>query len=166
MPSLPGSRGCQGSPRPSWGSGQSRGECSQGHAPTPQGIRRPGTRDRTARAGLRVLTEVCQQVSGAAEPGSPAQQGAFWLGSRFPHSAEPGIRDGAQRANRVSHHQPQDPGPTTDSERGHPARWGSSGNQGREAIHLLGGCLRNVQRQRPLRPRLPGSCKEAGQVIL
>lgn len=38
-------------------------------------------------------------------------------------------------------------------------------SQGREAIHLLRGCLGDIQRQGPLGLRLPGSCKEVGQVI-
>lgn len=41
-PSLPGSRGCPGSRRQPCGSRQSRGECSHGHAPTPQGDPAPG----------------------------------------------------------------------------------------------------------------------------
>lgn len=54
------------------------------------------------KAGLRLLTEACRQVLGAAEPGSPAPEGAFWPGSRSPHSAEPGARGGAQRADPES----------------------------------------------------------------
>ena len=53
-------------------------------------------------AGLKLLTEACQQVSGAVGPGSPAAPGAFWPGSRSPHSAEPGTRGGAQRADPES----------------------------------------------------------------
>ena len=42
--------------------------------------------------------------------------------------------------------------------------WGVPG-QGTEVSHLRGGGLRNVQGQRPLRLRLPSSCKEVGQGI-
>lgn len=43
--------------------------------------------------------------------------------------------------------------------------WSGVPGQGTEVSHLLGGGLGNVQGQRPLRLRLPSSCKEVGQGI-
>lgn len=67
--------------------------------PSPNGARGLRTRNVIVKAGLRLLTEACRQVLGAAGPGSPAPEGAFWPGSRSPHSAEPEARGGAQKAN-------------------------------------------------------------------
>lgn len=70
--------------------------------PSPKGTRGLATRNVIVKAGLRLLTEACRQVLGAAGPGSPPPEGAFWPGSRSPHSAEPGARGEAQRANPES----------------------------------------------------------------
>lgn len=123
-----------------------------------------GTRDVTVRASLRLLTEVCLRVSEATGPGSRAAQGAFWPGSGSQHSAEPGARGGAQIATPESPSAPKITAPVL-GQREATQQVGVPG-QGTEAIHLLRGSLRDVQRQRPLRLRLPGSCKEVGQVIL
>lgn len=46
VPSLPGSRGCQGSPQQPWGSRKDRGECSvKGEPPPPPHKRHQGARD-------------------------------------------------------------------------------------------------------------------------
>lgn len=65
----------------------------------------------------------------------------------------------------LSHHQP----PKTTAPvltQGEAILPGGGAWPGRRDSHLLGGCLGDVQRQRPLGLRLPGSCKEVGQVIL
>lgn len=103
VPSRPGSRGHPESPWQPCRPGKQKAEVSVATClPVPTGHQGPRTRNVIVKAGLRLLTEACWQVSGAVGPGSPAPQGAFWPGSRSPHSAEPGARGGAQRADPES----------------------------------------------------------------